>query len=164
MRTRATISPFLGGVALVWTGMILGVSFVATPAKFLAPLLPLEIALDVGRSTFHVFLWVETGMALLLACAALLTASRSLPLVGGTIAAAVIVAIDGLWLLPLLDSRVDRITSGEILPPSSLHTVYIGAELLKIGLLLAVAYVAGLKRPADTAGPPHLGQASRVAP
>jgi hypothetical protein len=36
----------------LWAGMLLGVSFIATPAKFLAPSLPLAQALDVGRSSF----------------------------------------------------------------------------------------------------------------
>lgn len=35
-------------VALVWAGMVLGVSFLATPAKFLAPSLPRPVALDAA--------------------------------------------------------------------------------------------------------------------
>lgn len=38
-------------VALVWAGMVLGVSFLATAAKFLALLLLRPVALDVGRHT-----------------------------------------------------------------------------------------------------------------
>jgi hypothetical protein len=45
----------------IWAGLLLGVSFVATPAKFLAPSLPMTQALDVGRWTFHVLAWTEWG-------------------------------------------------------------------------------------------------------
>jgi hypothetical protein len=41
--------------AILWLGLLLGVSFLATPAKFLAPSLALPVALDVGRHTFAVF-------------------------------------------------------------------------------------------------------------
>ncbi len=40
---------------LIWAGVALGVAFVATPAKFLAPSLSLPVALDVGRHTFAVY-------------------------------------------------------------------------------------------------------------
>lgn len=49
-------------VALVWAGMVLGVSFLATAAKFLVPSLPRPVALDVGRHTFQVFGWVEMAL------------------------------------------------------------------------------------------------------
>jgi hypothetical protein len=61
------VSPLL----FVWSGLLIGVSFVATPAKFLAPSLQLPQALDVGRWTFHVLTLMEwtlvimTGLLLL---------------------------------------------------------------------------------------------------
>ena len=42
-----TISALI--VATLWLGLLLGVAFLATPAKFLAPGL-LPVALDVGRT------------------------------------------------------------------------------------------------------------------
>src|SRR5690606_30735313 len=49
-------------LAVLWTGLLLGVSFLATPVKFLAPSLSLPVALDVGRQTFMVFNWVEVAL------------------------------------------------------------------------------------------------------
>jgi hypothetical protein len=49
----------LSALALVWAGTLFGVSFLATPVKFLAPSLTLPVALDVGRQTFGVFSLVE---------------------------------------------------------------------------------------------------------
>lgn len=40
---------------LIWAGLSIGVAFLATAAKFLAPSLSLPVALDVGRQTFRVY-------------------------------------------------------------------------------------------------------------
>ena len=42
-------------IAYVWLGLVLGVSFLATPIKFRAKSLTRPVALDVGRTTFHAF-------------------------------------------------------------------------------------------------------------
>ena len=55
------------GLILLWAGLTLGVAFLATPAKFLAPSLSLTVALDVGRQTFHLYNRVEIGLLLGLA-------------------------------------------------------------------------------------------------
>ena len=47
---------------LVWAGLAVGVAFVATPAKFLAPSLSLPVALDVGRHTFAVYDRIELAL------------------------------------------------------------------------------------------------------
>ena len=49
-------------IAMLWLGQLIGVAFLATPAKFLAPGLSLPVALDVGRQTFYVFNKVEWVM------------------------------------------------------------------------------------------------------
>ena len=56
-------------VSILWIGLLLGVSFLATPVKFQAPSLTLPVALDVGRQTFAVFNGVELGLsAVLMVC------------------------------------------------------------------------------------------------
>lgn len=57
----------IAALLFVWAGVLLGISFVATPAKFLAPSLPMVQALDVGRWTFHVLAWIEWGFVLVAA-------------------------------------------------------------------------------------------------
>ena len=59
---RGRISRVFGAALFVWAGLLLGVAFVATPAKFLAPSLPLAQALDVGRWTFHVLSIIEWSL------------------------------------------------------------------------------------------------------
>ena len=127
----------LSSVLLVWSGIVLGVSFIATPAKFLAPSLPLSIALDVGRHTFFVLNWVELGLAAIVGIFALCLAGpiyrRLMPLMPG-----LVVLAQAIWLLPLLDARVQQVMAGHDLSSSALHTIYIGSELAKLGLLIGL--------------------------
>ncbi|MGM0631755.1 MAG: DUF4149 domain-containing protein [Pseudomonadota bacterium] len=124
-------------LATLYIGLLLGVSFLATPVKFLAPSLTLPVALDVGRQTFMVFNIMELVCALtLLVLAFLARDRRSRVLVGGVL---LLVFIQTVWLLPVLDARVEIILQGDAPPPSQLHTLYIAMDVLKLGLLVAVA-------------------------
>ncbi len=120
-------------LATLWAGLLLGVSFLATPVKFLAPSLSLPVALDVGRQTFKVFNWVEVALALLLVVLTVGTARRWMQATAVTVA--LIVAMQTVWLLPVLDARVQVILDGSTPPSSVLHMIYIGADTLKLTLL-----------------------------
>jgi hypothetical protein len=124
---------------LLWAGLSVGVGFVATPAKFLAPSLTLPVALDVGRHTFGIYHQVELALLFtlfLLGVRSRLWRRRYLALsVPG-----VIVAAQATWLIPALDARVSAILAGQTPPASSLHALYIGAELAKILWLLAFGF------------------------
>jgi|SRR5690606_4537027 len=161
VRSDAAIVAF-AVVSLVWIGALLGVSFLATPVKFLAPTLTLPVALDVGRQTFHWFNRVE----ILLAAAALAAAvahERPGPLGGArdgaaapgdersapdvpyaTLLAALLlgaVALQALWLLPTLDARVEMIIQGGMPPPSALHDVYVVVEATKLAALVGAGWL-----------------------
>ncbi len=114
----------IAAILFVWTGVLLGVSFIATPAKFLAPSLPMAQALDVGRWTFHVLSLVEWGFAA--ASATLLVTAWRTGKVHGSIVALIavvvlVMAAETFALRPLLDARVLQIMTGESVPPSPLH-------------------------------------------
>ena len=122
-------------VALVWAGMVLGVSFLATPAKFLAPSLPLPVALDVGRHTFRTFGWVEMALTALLGLSAAAPA-RQRPL---ALAPGLIVLAQALWLRPRLDTRTRQVVDGGETPsPSGLHHAYVACEVAKLAVLLGL--------------------------
>lgn len=124
--------------ALLWAGMVLGVSFLATPVKFLAPSLALLPALDVGRQTFFALNRVELALGLTLA---VLGWRSSVPRLGRKLAWVMpwlLVLLQGAWLLPLLDARVEQMLAGGVPPPSQLHQVYIGVELVKLVWLLGL--------------------------
>lgn len=131
----------LGAAAFLWTGMVLGVPFLATSAKFLAPSLSLPVALDVGRHTFEIFLRVEVALALLIAALLVLhRPGRLLDVLAGI--PFVIVALDALWLRPVLDARVQIILNGGTPEPAHLHELYIALELIKLLALIALGVVA----------------------
>jgi hypothetical protein len=136
---QAAIGSF--AVILLWFGMLLGVSFLATPAKFLAPSLTMPVALDVGRHTFAVFNIAEWALIALLAALFGVVGRRPLPLAAAAIAA-LMTAVETVWLLPALDARVGVIMAGGRLIPSSLHNLYIAVELVKTAALVVAALAA----------------------
>jgi hypothetical protein len=115
-------------ILFVWAGVLLGVSFIATPAKFLAPSLPMAQALDVGRWTFHVLSLVEWGFA---------AAWRTGKVHGSIVALIAVVVLVMAALRPLLDARVLQIMKGKIVSPIPLHKAYIALEALLFILILA---------------------------
>lgn len=121
---------------LLWAGLSIGVAFLATPAKFLAPSLTLPVALDVGQHTFRVY----NGAELILLGVVLVLGIRSSSRKRWYLAAllpTVVVLLQTLWLIPALDLRVTAIQAGQSpLPPSNLHTVYVAAEVVKVLWLL----------------------------
>ena len=126
-------------LAWVWVGIVIGVSFLATPIKFTADSLTRPVALDVGRTTFHalgLLEWSLTAILAVLIWRAVAAGAR--PPDRALIAAsliAVIVALQALWLVPALDERVASIIAGIEPPPSHLHTVFGVAEVAKVAAL-----------------------------
>jgi hypothetical protein len=127
-------------VILLWAGVLIGVSFLAAPAKFAAPSLSLPVAMEVGRQEFHALNLVETGFALVtLALAAVARPGRTIWL--GLGLAAMLVVVQGLWLLPVLDARAETIIQGGTPPEAPWHTLYVAAEVLKLLALLVIGWL-----------------------
>jgi len=134
-------SKALTALLLLWAGVVIGVSFLAAPAKFAAPSLTLPVAMEVGRQEFFVLNLVEAGFAVLtLALAFLARPARAIWL--GLGLAVVIVALQGLWLLPLLDARAELIMEGQTPPAAPWHMVYIVLEVTKLLALLGAGWLA----------------------
>jgi len=147
---RSLIDSLGPKVLLLWAGLSIGVAFLATPAKFLAPSLTLPVALDVGRQTFRVYNSAEFILLIGLVVLGLWSSGRRNWYFALAVPAAVIIA-QALWLIPALDLRVSAILSGERhLPPSNLHTFYIAAEALKVLWLLVFGLVELIGRPASS--------------
>lgn len=126
-------------VCLLWAGITIGVSFIATPAKFLAPSLTLPAALDVGRHTFaiaHLAQLVIAPLAIVLA----LGARRVLPIV-----AVAALLVQHVVLLPILDARAGAILVGAPMQSSSPHGAYVALELVKV-VALVWGGIAGILR------------------
>lgn len=129
----------------VWLGLVLGVSFLATPAKFLAPTLDLAAALDVGRLTFRVLGAVEG--VLVAGALALWLAGRLRPRAGWMLAfLSALLTVEYAWLLPALDHRVAAMAAGLHPPPSLHHWIYVLCEVAKAATLLMWARLPGARQ------------------
>jgi hypothetical protein len=135
----------LAFIALFWLGLLCGVSFLATPVKFQAPSLDLPTALEVGHVTFALLARVEWLMVILLA-GALALGSLTRPRLLLATVVLLIVALQSLWLLPILDARIEAIVAGNPLEPTYHHILYAVTEAAKAVLLfiLGALGLAGL--------------------
>ena len=123
-------------ISLVWLGMILGISFLEAPVKFMAPSVTLPVGLDIGRHVFGVFNKVEIGLSL--ATFGLFLMTRSGLRYGVLLAAAwSALAVESAWLLPVLDQRVTIILEGQLPPATFHHRLYILLEIVKVTALAA---------------------------
>lgn len=125
-----------------WLGLIFGVSFIATPAKFLTTSSSLNQLLEVGKVTFGVFMYVEiVFIILLLVC--VITCDRVLLLYKALLPSVVVILLTQyIFLLPKLDDRVDRMSNGLDVEPSNLHWLYVIAEVIKMVVLLILGIIA----------------------
>jgi hypothetical protein len=140
-RRRALARCGLGALIMLWAGVLIGVSFLAAPAKFSAPTLTLPVAMDVGRQEFGTLNVAEIVLALAaLALAAYGRAARTIWI--GLAVATAVVALQALWLLPVLDARAEMIIQGETPRSAPWHALYIAIEVLKLLALLVVGWRA----------------------
>ena len=124
-------------LAWLWAGLVLGVSFVATPVKFLAPSLSLADALAVGRVTFTALQWIECAAVVALAVLVWIPTPRRRPLLLLGVIVAILVC-QYAWMLPILDARAQAIIDGQHLSPSFLHWIYTAFEFVKVALLVVI--------------------------
>jgi hypothetical protein len=123
-------------LAFLWAGMILGLSFIATPAKFAAPNLERIVALEVGQVTFKLFNKVEWVMALLLAMTMLRKKYRGLKWLIRFII--VLLALQTFYLLPELRNQFSLIEKGGAGLQGFHHSMYVAVEVLKLMALIAL--------------------------
>ncbi len=144
---RTALALFTG----VWAGLVCGVSFIATPAKFLTPNVARPQLFDVGRYVFHASSLAQWGLAALVM--ALLIAAKPGRLVTlACLAAAACLALQSFWLLPALDSHIDLILANRPAPATIHHAVFAVVEVGKVLALLLSAWLAA--RPVYPAGKP----------
>jgi hypothetical protein len=120
---------------LVWSGAIIGLSFVATPVKFRASKLTMAAAIQVGQVTFHAMQALEWSLlgGLLLAAYRLKASPVEWRFLGGLGAC---LSLQTFWLLPVLNKKAEPIISEQIKaeerPRSLEHSCYIAVEVVKL--------------------------------
>lgn len=121
--------------ALLWAGMILGISFLESWVKFRAPTLTKAIGLDVGRTVFNSFHKVQ---CILLMIIILIGISIKLTLINWLIVGilTIIFILQLAWLFPTLNQRVNVILAGGKPQNSHAHNVYGIFEIAKFLVLI----------------------------
>ncbi len=139
-RPRSTLEFIATALPLLWVGLVLGVSFIATPAKFKAG--PIDGALSLAISVVT-FAWAhaaEAGLAVMLAL--VLISLRASPARWVLLAiAAISLALEAAWILPGFQGSAGLIPKLPLLDPRQLHMAFAGLEGVKILALLALAFI-----------------------
>ena len=121
----------------VWIGLLVGLSFIETPLKFLAPDVTVPIALGIGRLVLT---------AANIAGGVLLVAITLLSVLRPRVRRGAWIVVGGLWLVllvqaavirPPLNVRTDVILAGGDPCSPPLHAFYIVADVLLLALLVA---------------------------
>jgi hypothetical protein len=128
-------------VCFVWFGMTAGVSMLATPARFAAPLVTRVVALDIGRVVFAVLNKAEL-IALIILLVVVRVSKRSRRWWVFSALLVLIVLAQSIWLLPELADRTAQIVAGVEPEPSIAHAAYSSLELIKLGLLFCLGMSA----------------------
>ena len=128
------------GIAIMsvflWLGFVFAISFMEAWLKFRAPGVSMSIGLGIGKLVFGALNKMEwIFVAVVFSC---LYFNRRIIHASNKIWFGCIVLIllaQTFWLLPLLDARADAIINGGSRTPSSLHWLYVTAEMIKVVLL-----------------------------
>ncbi|MCD6044986.1 MAG: hypothetical protein K0R48_149 [Gammaproteobacteria bacterium] len=121
-------------ISFVWSGMILGISFFEAWVKFKTPSLTKEVGLDVGRTVFRSFHFVQW---VLLGALTVIFLNRPIIIQGIMLLSIFFLfSIQVFWTFPKLCSDVDSIRFGNPARHSSQHLLYGVIEVLKLAVLL----------------------------
>ena len=124
---------------IFWAGAILGLSFIATPIKFHAPNITFPVALGVGQVTFQLFNKIEWGLIILLfASAYFYPGNQSKWIVCVVILG--LLLLQTIWLLPILDNRLNQILDGQKVAETIHHWIYVAIETAKFSLLFGYGF------------------------
>jgi len=133
------------GLCLFWCGALLGVSFIATPAKFLVAELDLITAIKVGRETFQVYHFFELVMICLVSLSVFIFRAEKIVWAYFSLLGLVLVT-QYFWVQPLLEVNSDKLFAGiESQSKSYMHLYNILCDCLKavllIGFLPAISFI-----------------------
>lgn len=121
----------------IWSGMVLGISFIEAPLKFQAPNITLTLGLGIGKLVFGALNKVEIVFSLLLLGIVGHQYQRLdnpvLIIIGLLVS---IIAIQSIWLFPILDARIDALQQGLEVAKTNHHFYYVALEILKVGILI----------------------------
>lgn len=130
------LSQIAGLLALLWAGMILGISFLESWVKFRAPSLTKAIGFDVGKTVFSLF---HTVQNIFLLCIISFSFIIFIPSTMWFVLSGILVSIllQFFYLFPKLCERANELIVGNTeLNKSYVHMIYGITEIFKFILLL----------------------------
>ncbi|KAA9154310.1 hypothetical protein FPZ12_032410 [Amycolatopsis acidicola] len=129
-----------GALTFLWLGMVLAISFLEAPLKFRAPDVTIPIGLGIGRLVFRALNLAEAALGV--AVLVLAIGGGSGAVLGFATGALVVLLAQVALIRPTLNRRSDRVLAGEDLPRSPAHFCYVGAEGVKVLVLLGLGISA----------------------
>lgn len=133
--------PFYGG-------LVTGVAFLATIAKFQTHHSTISQLVEIGWITFHWLHAVELPLIAILLLASIV--SRVRWSVSASVIVAVIWAAQQWWLFPILDKQTQTVINGGTPSDGSTHIIFAGLATVKLvvlvvaGILAVSVYSSGL--------------------
>lgn len=132
---------FIKTLALLWAGMILGISFFESWVKFKAPSLDKVTGLDVGRTVFSYFHYLQLVLLSFLIFLNLIDGLLWMQILLLFIITSTLI-LQIFWLFPILCQRVTELAQGKVLSSSNAHVFYGISELVKFCALVTLGLIA----------------------
>lgn len=121
----------------IWSGLIIGISFMEAWLKFQAPNVTMPIGLGIGKIVFGTLNKVEWALTILISiCFIVQKTAINSNCISFFVVLILLLLVQSIWLLPKLDSRADDYINGKSVVPSNLHLYYIFLEFIKLVLLI----------------------------
>ena len=132
-------NPLVLSLLFLWLGVFLTVSFIETPLKFQVEGMTLPVALGLGKIMFAISTNIQLGIVAIILLVFFISKNKinAFEFVLFNIVL-FLVLVQKFWMLPVLDARADLLSTGKPVPPSELHNIFIGSEVVKLFLLLVL--------------------------
>jgi hypothetical protein len=134
------VNAVVAAASLIWSGMVLAISFLEAPLKFRAPGVTTAIGVGIGRLVFGALNVAEAALAVIGIVAAVVGGVPFAAATAGAVAVGVLV-VQVVLIRPRLRVRSDAVIAGADPPRSSLHWWYVGGECVKLAALLTAGTV-----------------------
>lgn len=118
----------------LWLGFVLAISFLEAWLKFQAPGITIPLGLGIGRLVFFALNKTEWFFAVLILLMQIKSGNWK-QIRMEWLALLIILLLQTFWLLPLLDTRAEKVIQMVEIEPSSLHYYYVALEMIKVLIL-----------------------------
>ncbi|MFZ6032684.1 MULTISPECIES: hypothetical protein [unclassified Melioribacter] len=125
--------PYALAATFIWIGFVGAISFMEAWLKFRAHGITLPLGLGIGRLVFNALNKVEWVLAFVIILNLIFAKSNLLSLSNlAYYIPLLILILQTFWLLPILDARAELYITGQNVPESNIHFVYVVLEIIKV--------------------------------